>query len=170
MSGSSRSGVRRSPIAWVLMGVAALVMIALGASRPDADTTSPERVLHIAKQLRCLQCNGENVASSAAPIAIDMRAEISSQIDDGKTDDEVLSYFADRYQREVLLVPTGDGAGAVLWTLPLVVAAVSVGALWFVLDRRRVGAAPVEVSEAERAAVAEARARRAGGGGDGPRL
>ena len=61
---------------------------------------------------------GESVAGSQAPLAVQFRDEIRSQMRAGKTDDEILNYFADRYGQDVLLNPPSTGLGAAVWILP----------------------------------------------------
>lgn len=161
-SGATAAGsVRRSVVAWSLMALAAVVMIVAGASRPADSGASEERVIAVAKQLRCLQCNGENVASSSAAIAIDMRREITRQLADGRTEDEILNYFADRYDRDILLIPPSNGVGVLLWVVPVATAAVSIGVFWFVVSKRRVDDLDGEVSAEDRSLVDAARTRRA---------
>lgn len=160
MSGSNARPLRRTGSAWLVMGAVGLAMLVAGGRGTDRESTSPERARSIAAQLRCLQCDGESVAESSADIAVDMRDEIADQLDAGRTDDEILTYFADRYQREVLLVPPTNGAGAVVWVLPLFGAALAVGGLWWRLDRTRDVPGTSEVSPSDREAVERARRRR----------
>ena len=55
----------------------------------------------------------------------------------GRTDDEILAFFADRYGDEVLLDPPATGIGALAWLLPLLVAGGAVVGLGFAFTRWR---------------------------------
>jgi cytochrome c-type biogenesis protein CcmH len=139
-----------------------LVVVALAAS---VDTTprkgvSDERLFALSARLKCLQCVGESVAASQAPLAVQFREEIRSQMRAGATDDEILNFFADRYGREVLLTPPASGLGGLVWVLPVVAVAAAVLLLAGTFRRWRAERGTVRASEADEALVAEALSRR----------
>jgi cytochrome c-type biogenesis protein CcmH len=111
----------------------------------------------IAAQMKCMQCVGESVANSQAPLAIQMRAEIMRQMRAGKSDDEIYNYFADRYGQEVLLNPSGSGFASLVWIVPVVVVAVGLMGVGLAVTRRRRGGGTVAVSDEDRELVARAR-------------
>ena len=141
------------------MGVIAVGFIASSASRPPTEGTSDERLFALAAQLKCQQCVGESVAQSQSAGAVQFREEISSQMARGRTDDEILSFFADSYPG-VLLNPPSTGVGALVWVIPVVVAAVAVFVLALTFRRWRGEQSTHEVTEAESARVADALAAR----------
>ncbi len=65
------------------------------------------------------------------------RDEISSQMDSGASDAEILDYFANRYGDQVLLEPPRTGLGAVVWLLPVLVVAAALIMLGFAFPRWR---------------------------------
>ena len=135
----------RSPWAWAVIAVIGVVMVAVwGSSRPDSGV-SVDRQYAIAEQIRCVQCNGETVAGSQTSFAVQARAEIQAQMEQGKTDDEILTYFVDSYGGDVSLLPPSTGAGALLWVLPVIVA---VGAVTVAITR--INDSRVELSAAAR--------------------
>ena len=145
--------------------------VVLGVLVASIDTTpsrgvSDERAYALEIQLKCLQCVGESVAASQAPLAVQFREEIDSQMRQGRTDDEILAFFAQRYGQEVILTPPSSGLGALIWVLPIVAiaaAVVALGAL-FARWRREVGA---RASDADRELVADELARRGAPGTGG---
>lgn len=143
---------------WVAALVAVVVLVVVGASSTPTSGASDDRLYALAGQMKCLQCAGESVAGSQADIAIKMRSEIRDQMRQGRTDDEILTFFSERYGQRVLLNPSGDGVSALVWVIPVVV--VGVGLLGvgfnFVRSRReRELAVSTEVS-AEDAALVDA--------------
>jgi cytochrome c-type biogenesis protein CcmH len=135
-----------------LIGVAAIVA---GWGSEPTTGTSDDRMFRLSEQLRCLQCTGESVANSQAPIAIQMRDEIRRQMARGRTNDEIITFFADRYGSRVLLNPSGSGLTSLIWVLPVVVGAmafVGVG-VTFTRSRRRAG---IGEASAEDTALVEA--------------
>lgn len=111
---------------WALMGVVVLVVVVTSAGSAPTKGVSDDRLFSIAQRLKCVQCVGESVAGSQAPIAIQFREEIASQMKTGGTDDEILNFFADRYGREILLTPPASGLGGLVWVIPVVVVAAAV--------------------------------------------
>jgi len=70
-------------------------------------------------ELRCVQCQGQSIGDSDAPIAGAMRHEVRSQIAAGKTADEIRAFFVSRYGDYISFEPPTRGAGLLLWIAPL---------------------------------------------------
>lgn len=119
------------------------------------------RMLEIAKGLRCAVCQNQPVSESNSDLARDMRAIISEQLAAGKTRQEVVDYFVDRYGNYILMKPAFDRDGMLLWLMPFLLLAVLSGAAWwFLRSRRSIEAPPLPTISAEdlarvRAAEAE---------------
>jgi cytochrome c-type biogenesis protein CcmH len=94
------------------------------------------QMLDIAKDLRCTVCQNQPVSESNADLAHDMRAIIREQLQAGKSRDEIIKYFVDRYGNYVLMNPPKRGTGAIVWAGPLALIVV-VGASGFIFLRRR---------------------------------
>ena len=83
---------------------------------------SPEeqkRSIDLAKQLRCPQCQNQNLVESNSPIAKDLRLEVYQQIKTGKSDKEVVAFMTRRFGDFVLYEPPLNAKTYVLWLLPL---------------------------------------------------
>lgn len=74
----------------------------------------------LAQQLRCVVCQNQTVAESQAPIAKDMRAEIAQQLAQGRSDEEVVAFFEQRYGTFVRYAPPWKASTWLLWCLPFV--------------------------------------------------
>ena len=94
------------------------------------------QVLDIAKDLRCTVCQNQPVSESNADLAHDMRAIIREQLQAGKSRDEIVKYFVDRYGDYVLMKPPKQGAGEVVWLAPVVLL-VLIGVSGFLYLRHR---------------------------------
>lgn len=166
---SGRAPLRRRWWAWAALGIAVVALVVLGANRRPPTGTSPERLIAVASNLKCLQCVGESVAGSQAPIAQKMRREIREQAQRGATDDEIYTWFADRYGKRVLLNPPSTDVGALIWVLPVVVSFLGLGLVAAAIGRWRdtsPAAAPI-VDAADEALVAQLRHRSQEAGADG---
>lgn len=119
---------------WLLMGVVVLTVLVTSASRPPTEGVSDDRLFHLASQLKCVQCVGESVAGSSSPIAVQFRTEIREQMGAGRTDDEILDYFASHYE-DVLLTPPATGIGSLVWVIPVVGIAAAILGLGLAMRR-----------------------------------
>ncbi len=88
------------------------------AVEPDeilADAALEERARAISKDLRCLVCRNENIDSSNADIAKDLRVLVRERLVAGDDNDQVIDYVVDRYGEYVLLKPRFNFKNAVPW-------------------------------------------------------
>jgi cytochrome c-type biogenesis protein CcmH len=113
------------------------------------DPAQEARAQALMRELRCVACENEPISQSAAPIAEDMRARVRDMIEDGASDEDVRTWFEDRYGEFVLFRPKAEGmAGWLLWTGPflLLLAGLAIGLR--IATGRRAAAAPVEPEDA----------------------
>jgi cytochrome c-type biogenesis protein CcmH len=144
--------------AWAVLAVAAVALLVVAARPTPTSGTSDDRLFSLAAQMKCLACAGESVANSGAPLAVEMRGQIEQQMRAGSSDDEILTFFADRYGARVLLTPSASGLGALIWVVPVVVAAVSICALGLAFARwRRLAEEAPTPSDEDRELVERAR-------------
>src|SRR6185295_8744258 len=115
-----------------------LLMLAILASppyHPDLD----ERVMELAKQLRCLVCQNETLADSHAELAADLRQQIREQMKDGRTDMEITAFLTNRYGDFVLYRPPVNPRTYALWFGPFAMLA---GGFYALFRYCRSGAGP----------------------------
>jgi cytochrome c-type biogenesis protein CcmH len=142
------------------MGLIVVVAVVVGAGSPPRTGVSDERLFALSARLKCMQCVGESVAASQAPLAVQFRDEIRTQMRSGSTDDEILNFFAARYGQEVLLTPPSSGIGGLVWVIPVVVVAGAALMLFFVFRRWRSERGEVHATADDEALVADALADR----------
>ena len=89
-------------------------------STPVVVTEDPlqRRMLEIANALRCTVCQNQPVSESNSDLARDMRALIREQLEAGRSREEIMAYFVERYGDYVLLKPPYDRTGTLLWAGP----------------------------------------------------
>jgi len=103
---------------------------------PFKDRAEEERFQHLAKELRCLVCQNQNLADSEADLARDLRGQVFTMMQSGKSDDEIKRYLAARYNDFVLYDPPLKPGTWLLWFAPGVLVAVGVGVLVNILRKR----------------------------------
>ena len=76
-------------------------------------------------KIMCPVCDGQTIGESQASIANDMKNIVDAYISDGKTDDEILKYFEDRYGTEILSAPPNSGTNTIVWVTPFILISLS---------------------------------------------
>ena len=71
------------------------------------------------QRLRCIQCQGQSIHDSDAPIAAAMRHEVRERIKAGQSEAEIESWLIERYGDWISFAPPASGGGLVLWLLPV---------------------------------------------------
>ena len=95
-----------------------------------------EQALSIASQLRCPQCQNQNLLESNAPVAVSMRHQVYSMVAEGKSEAEITTWMTERYGDFVRYNPPLNEQTLLLWALPcLLVLLVGVG-VWRVSRRQ----------------------------------
>jgi cytochrome c-type biogenesis protein CcmH len=110
-----------------------LLMLAPAFAAPDDAAAAHSAA--IARELRCMVCEGQTVADSNAPLARDIRALIRRRIQAGDSDDAVKTYLAERYGDAILLRPPVKPETWLLWGAPLILLGAG-GAVVFFFFRR----------------------------------
>ncbi len=86
------------------------------------------------EETRCVTCLNQNLLDSSAPVALAMREEILSQIEQGHTVVEIRDFLVSRYGEFVSFRPAMSFQNLILWCFPW---ALMVGALGIVWHRTR---------------------------------
>ncbi len=124
-----------------LLGV---LLIAVHLLMGAGDSTS--HVEKLGHQMMCMcscnqilmECNHVGCTYSDT-----MRKELTAAVDAGKTDQEVLAMFVEKYGTTVLAAPTHSGFDRVAWLLPYIALVVGIGGVALVVrawHKRRVPA------------------------------
>ncbi|WP_261867582.1 heme lyase NrfEFG subunit NrfF [Budvicia aquatica] len=112
-----------------------------------------ERAVNLAKQLRCPQCQNQNLVESTSPIARDLRLEVYRMVDEGKSNDEIVTFMTSRFGDFVLYKPRLNAQTALLWFSPFILLLIALLAIWRYLRRPRSPAA--QLNEQQKSQLAE---------------
>ena len=135
------------------LGLLLLALIGCAYAQQSESDPERQRAVRLAEQLRCLVCQNQSIADSAAPLAVDLRREIKEQIGKGRSDPEIVKFMVERYGDFVLYNPPLKATTLLLWFGPL--ALLLVGAIVLIRNlrqRRQVSVAPLSDEEARAAA------------------
>ena len=115
------------------------------------DPVTEQRYQELTASLRCPKCENQAIGDSDSPIAGDMRDRVYAQLQDGRSDKEILDFMVRRFGDYVLYNPRLEGRTLLLWGLPA--ALVLLGAVVVVLmvrARRRTSARALSAEERDR--------------------
>lgn len=146
----------RAAVLAALLLAAALPAFAQVADRLP-DPVAEARARDIGRELRCLVCQSQSIEDSEADLARDLRRIVREQVARGASDEEVIRFVHDRYGDFVLLRPPVRAATLLLWATPALALLGGLFAIWRM--RRRRPAPVAELTEAERARLAELQTR-----------
>jgi cytochrome c-type biogenesis protein CcmH len=114
-----------------------LPLLAMGEAKPLGDDPAVEaRLKALSQELRCLVCQNQTLADSAAPLAEDLRQEIREKIAQGLSDKEITDYLVARYGNFVRYRPPGESQTLLLWVGPSLLLIAGFTGLWLTLRRR----------------------------------
>ena len=114
------------------VGVVLLFALAtcLGASAIDGfdfpDPETADRYQRLTTEFRCPKCLNESIASSGAPIAVDLRRTVRRLMEEGATDDAIRDHLQARYGDFVLYDPPFKPSTWFLWFTPVLLLIVCV--------------------------------------------
>ncbi len=101
-----------------------------------ADPALQHRYETLNRELRCLVCQNQPIADSNAGLAVDLRREVKSMIEAGRTDDEIRTFMTDRYGDFVLYKPPVTARTYLLWAAPVILLAIALYAIFTIVRRR----------------------------------
>jgi len=135
-----------------------LALVILGTSVPamagvDAlafkDQAQEQRYRKLAEELRCLVCQNQSLADSNADLAHDLRVELLRQINQDKSDQEIIDYLVSRYGDFVRYKPALKESTWLLWFGPFLILLAALFAAMRVMRSRDHAEATQAISTAE---------------------
>tara|TARA_B100001057_G_scaffold207891_1_gene208569 strand:- start:703 stop:1095 length:393 start_codon:yes stop_codon:yes gene_type:complete len=82
-------------------------------------TYSEEQTINITKNLRCLICQGQTIHESNSDFAESMKKYIKSELEKGKTNEEIFLSLVEKYGQWIVYDPGISRNTLLLWSLPL---------------------------------------------------
>lgn len=145
--------LRRIILALVLLWPAASMAVEPGEIL--SDPRLEQRARELSAELRCLVCQNQSIDDSQAPLAKDLRMIVRERLVAGDSDDAIRTYLVARYGDFVLLKPPFKVTTLLLWLTPMLVLLAGALAVFFSMRSRRAAAvSSPDLSEAERARLA----------------
>ena len=95
-----------------------------------------QRYHAILEELRCLVCQNQTLANSSSELAIDLRVQVKTMLEDGASDQEILDFMSARYGDFVLFNPPVKSHTLFLWLGPFILLFIGVTATLVVVNKR----------------------------------
>lgn len=128
----------------ILKCLSGLILVLMAASAQAAvdirefdSELDRKRYLSFIDEIRCPQCDGQNLAGSDAPIAQDLRRQVYELIQDDRSDREIIDFMVERYGEYILYRPSLSPATYILWFGPVVLLLGGIIVLILMVRKRR---------------------------------
>ena len=145
----------RSIAVYLVVLLLALPALAVEPDEILDDPVLEARARDLSKQLRCVVCQNQDIDSSNAGVARDLRILVRERLVAGDTDEQVLDFVVARYGDYVLFRPPWKPTTYALWIAPFLVLAIGATAAGAVLLRARSKSGPFGLSVQEEAEFAD---------------
>ena len=117
------------------------------------DPVTEQRLISISEEMRCLVCQNESLAGSRSDLANDLRREIRTLIQEGKSDDQIRTFMVERYGDFVLYRPPVKPITWLLWIGPFVILLIGIVGLLNYLRRRNQSIPSTTLSQTDNAKI-----------------
>jgi cytochrome c-type biogenesis protein CcmH len=111
------------PVTFLHLLLLWLVASACSAAIDEHEFSSREderRYNQFINEIRCPQCQNASIAGSDAPIADDLRQEVYDQMQEGRSDDEIMAFLKERYGDFISYRPPLNASTFLLWFGPAI--------------------------------------------------
>ena len=92
----------------------------------------------VAGELRCPTCTGLSVLDSDAKFSVQIKDEVKEQMDKGRSKEEILEFFVERYGPWILREPPKEGFNIIAWIIPFAMLFIGPVLIWFFVWRKKV--------------------------------
>ncbi|MEQ9892204.1 heme lyase NrfEFG subunit NrfF [Pectobacterium aroidearum] len=127
-------------IAFLLMLLAFSVQAQVVDTWVFSSQAQRQDAMAIAGELRCPQCQNQSLLESNSPVAVSMRHEVFSMVEQGKSKSEIMAFMNQRYGDFVQYNPPMKMQTGILWLTPLLLLFAIAVIAWRVIQRQNQGA------------------------------
>lgn len=105
----------------------------------DEGLSDPQKSLYhdVAKDLRCPTCTGLSILESDAQFSIQMKTAVREQVLAGKSQQDIMKFFTERYGLWILREPPKSGFHSLAWVLPIAAMVFGPLIIWLFIWRRK---------------------------------
>ena len=109
------------------------VILVPAAQGQGVDEALEQEAQRIDRMIMCPVCPAETIDQAQVEISFQMRAVIREMLAEGRSREEILDYFVDRYGPDILAAPPKSGVNLLAWILPVVGVAAGLAGVFLVI-------------------------------------
>ena len=109
------------------------VILVPAAQGQGVDEALEQEAQRIDRMIMCPVCPAETIDQAQVEISFQMRAVIREMLAEGRSREEILDYFVDRYGPDILAAPPKSGVNLLAWILPIVGVAAGLAGVFLVI-------------------------------------
>jgi len=98
-----------------------LLILILSLSLSNLNAGENDKRNKIAKNLRCLICQGQSVYDSDSEFANSLKIVVDKKLQEGLSEDQIYEYFRTKYGEWILYDPGLNKNTYILWLLPILI-------------------------------------------------
>lgn len=120
-----------------------LLLLLSGSAAAVVDTYKFEndgmraRYYQFVEELRCPNCQSQNLAGSNSMVAADLRREVHRLLHEGLSDQQITEHMINRYGDYILYRPQFKSETALLWGAPIIFLIIGMVAVVFIGRRQK---------------------------------
>ena len=120
-----------------------LLLLLSGSAAAVVDTYEFEndgmraRYYQFVEELRCPNCQSQNLAGSNSMVAADLRREVHRLLHEGLSDQQITEHMINRYGDYILYRPQFKSETALLWGAPIIFLIIGMVAVVFIGRRQK---------------------------------
>ena len=95
------------------------------------------RAIQLSRQLRCPQCQNQNLIESNSPVAKDLRLKVYQMVNAGQSNEVIIEYMTSRFGDFVLYKPRLNPQTYLLWGGPFLLLALFGSIIWVTIRRQQ---------------------------------
>jgi len=118
---------------WISIGI--LLIVGLASVMAQPTTVTDDDVVDIAEHMYCPVCENEPLDECRNQTCIQWKQEIRRQLEAGQNQDQIITYFVDRYGQMVVGVPTDPFLRALALGIPVIGGALALLIGWWTFQR-----------------------------------
>jgi cytochrome c-type biogenesis protein CcmH len=99
--------------------LAFLCVLAVALLEAPSTASAQGRIAHLESLVKCPACDDLSVAQSNATSSIAVRRDITRRVNEGESDNKILTSLEATYGTSILLSPSTSGLGLLLWLVPI---------------------------------------------------
>ncbi|MBI2852056.1 MAG: cytochrome c-type biogenesis protein CcmH [Chloroflexi bacterium] len=103
----------------ILLLLILVTLLAACSAASPADSID-EKARDIYRSLMCPICSGQTLEESQSELSAQMRVAVREMLEQGKTKEEILQFFVDRYGVGVLAAPPKSNMYLLVWLAPVI--------------------------------------------------